>query len=161
MVGDGWVRKKSGCGLTNTYLKVLRLDKDLPLPVYATDGSAGIDLYASEYVKCYPESRVRVGTGIAVQIPEGYVGILKSRSGLAVEEWIDTKAGVIDSDYRGEILVCIHNSSDVIYDIERGDKITQMLLIECSQLPIVEVDSLDETVRGSGGFGSTDLKESI
>ena len=140
------------------WLKIKRLDKSLPLPKYESSGAAGIDLYSTEtfYID-YGYQRL-VNTGISVQIPDGYVGVIKSRSSLA-SKGVQVQAGVIDSDYRGEIKVLLNHTAlleDALW-IEKGQCMAQLLIIPCSHVAIEEVDKLKETVRGEKGFGSSGI----
>lgn len=139
-------------------LHIKRLDTDLPLPRYAHTGDAGLDLYSAEEVTLAPMERALVSTGIAVAIPEGYAGFLQPRSGLAVRKGLSlvNTPGLIDSHYRGEIKVIAINL-DSIADIEisRGDKLAQLVIQPVISADLVELDELDDTVRGEGGFGST------
>ena len=138
-------------------LKVKRLVPNAKLPMYATLYDAGMDLYSSKTIILSPGQRVIVPTGIAVGIPKGYVGLIWDKSGIAFSSGLKTLGGVIDSGYRGEIGVIIHNLSLDEYTIQEGKKIAQMLVQKIEQKEIIEVDSLDETDRGDGGFGSTGL----
>jgi dUTP pyrophosphatase len=138
-------------------LKVKRLVPNAKLPIYATLHDAGMDLYSSKTIILSPGQRVTVPTGVAVAIPKGYVGLIWDKSGIAFNGGLKTLGGVIDSGYRGEIGVIIQNLSLKEYTIQEGKKIAQMLVQKIEQKEIIEVDSLDETDRGSGGFGSTGL----
>ena len=102
-----------------------------------------------------PSQRRLVKTAISVAIPEGYVGLIWPRSGLAVKSGVDVFAGVIDSGYRGEVRVCLYNSSETQLDINKGDRIAQILFQEIPRTTIVEVDDLNDSKRGQGGFGSS------
>jgi len=136
----------------------------LPTRAYATD--AGLDLYADESVNIPAGYNGIVKTGISLAIPEGKVGLIWPRSGLAVRKQVAVMAGVIDSQYRGEIMVCLHNTKKPQRNIHvgklritKGDKIAQILIQDVCLCDIEEVDELDETDRGEKGFGSTDGKE--
>lgn len=124
-----------------------------PFKKHATD--AGFDVYADENVVVPVNSYAVVKTDLRVSIPEGFVGILKSRSGMACKYGIETGAGVIDSSYRGYIAVKLFNHSDKPYVVEKDDKISQLLIIPVCLTPFEEVDSFEETERGENGFGST------
>ena len=132
----------------------IRLDGEGALPEYATDGSAGADLRASEAVTLPPGGRAAVPTAIHVEIPPGHVGLVWPRSGLAVRHGVDTLAGVIDSDYRGEVKVVLVNHGDEPFAIAAGDRIAQLLV-----QPVVRArfmrGALAETARAAAGFGST------
>lgn len=133
-----------------------------PLPQYETENSAGVDLHANieEPVLLEPLQRRVVPTGIYVSIPNGYEGQVRPRSGLAAKKGITVlnAPGTIDADYRGEIGVILVNLSDTSFRINPGERIAQLVFAKCERAEFVEVDELDETVRGEGGFGSTGLK---
>lgn len=130
---------------------------DLPLPKQESMGAAGYDLRASNPVTIYPGQRIAIPCGFAIAIPDGMVGLIWPRSGLAVNRGIDTMAGVIDSDYRGELAAVLINHGDAPVQIARGDRIAQLLVTFCYQRHLTEVDDLDATERGAGGFGSSGL----
>jgi dUTP pyrophosphatase len=139
-------------------LEITRLDKELPLPVYAQPGDAGLDLLATESAVLSPGERRAVPTGIAVAIPEGYAGFVHARSGRALREGLAlaNAPGLIDSGYRGEIKVILVNlDAEAKIEIARGEKIAQLVIQPVEQAELVEVDELSESERGSGGFGST------
>lgn len=131
----------------------------LPLPVYATEGSAGCDLMAAvgTAVPLRPGERVLVPTGIGLAIPAGFEAQVRPRSGLAVRHGVTVlnSPGTIDADYRGEIFVPLINHGDELFVVRRGERIAQLVLARVEQARWQEVDSLDKTARGSGGFGST------
>lgn len=128
----------------------------LPLPSRATDGAAGHDLMAADGVTVYPGQRAMISTGFAWAIPDGYVGMVRPRSGLAVKHGIDVLAGVIDSDYRGEVKVVLINHGERAVGFQQGDRIAQMVIQPVVTLEACEADELADTERGAGGFGSTD-----
>lgn len=139
------------------WLEVKQVDDSLPIPAYQTEGSGGIDLYATEDKTVEVGEPQLVKTGVKMAVPIGYVGIIKSRSSLSLKG-IEVGAGVIDSDYRGEVKVLFHNLNtmdQLPYDIRRGDKIAQLVVLEQPKTVIVEVNELSETKRDDGGFGST------
>ncbi|WP_338241494.1 dUTP diphosphatase [Aurantiacibacter hainanensis] len=140
-------------------VKIKRLPhgEGLDLPAYATDGAAGMDVVAAEAIILGPGSRHAVATGFAVAIPPGYEIQVRPRSGLALKHGISVPntPGTIDSDYRGEVKVIMINHSANDFAIERGDRIAQLVLAPVTLAAWDEVDSLDETARGAGGFGST------
>lgn len=139
-------------------LKIKRLDTGLPLPSYAHPGDAGLDLYAAESRTLAPQERALVGTGIAVAIPDGYAGFVQPRSGLAITRGLSlvNSPGLIDAHYRGEIKVVLINLDPTTpIEIARGDKIAQLIVQRVENVTLLEVDQLDETRRGAGGFGST------
>jgi dUTP pyrophosphatase len=129
----------------------------LPLPAYATDGAAGMDVCAAEDVELAPGGRHAVATGFALAIPEGYEIQVRPRSGLAFKHGISVPnaPGTIDSDYRGELKVLLINHGQETFSIARGDRVGQLVLAPVTRAAFTEVDDLDETVRGAGGFGST------
>lgn len=139
-------------------LPIKRLDPTVELPSYAYDGDAGLDLRSNEDVTLAPFERRLVGTGIAVAIPEGYAGFVQPRSGLALREGLSmaNTPGLIDAHYRGELKVCAINldPSKSIH-IERGERIAQLVIQQVPVVSLLEVDELDETDRGTGGFGSS------
>lgn len=125
------------------------------LPEYKTPGSAGVDLKSTEEVTLYRGDSVLVGTGLYLSIPEGYEAQIRPRSGLAINHGITVlnSHGTIDSDYRGEIKIILHNTSIIPYTIEKGERIAQMVFNKVERVTFEEVDSLDDTERGDGGFG--------
>jgi dUTP pyrophosphatase len=125
------------------------------LPEYGTAGAAGADLRACEPVVIAPGARAAVPTGVRLAIPPGHVGLVWPRSGLAVRHGIDTLAGVIDSDYRGEVRVVLVNHGEEPFAIAAGDRVAQLLVQRVERARFEAVPSLDDTVRGGGGFGST------
>jgi len=140
-------------------IRVKRLNNGagLPLPVYASAGAAGMDICAAEAVKLKPGARFAVPTGFAVAIPHGYEIQVRPRSGLALKHGITclNTPGTIDCDYRGEVKVILANLGDEVFEIERGDRIAQLVVAPAPQALVTEVETLDETARGAGGFGST------
>lgn len=124
-------------------------------PEYATEGAAGADLRALADAVLEPGQRAAVPTGVRLQIPPGYVGLIWPRSGLAVRHGIDTLAGVIDSDYRGEVQVVLVNHGADTVRIAAGDRIAQILFQKVERASVVAVPGLDATARGAGGFGSS------
>ncbi len=144
--------------LTALRLPVRRLDPGLPLPSYARPGDAGLDLCARDDVTIEPGRRALVGTGVAVEIPSGWVGFVHPRSGLATRHGLTivNAPGTIDSGYRGEILVNLLNTDPgEAVRISRGDRIAQLLVQQVAQVEVVEADVLSESVRGDTGHGST------
>jgi dUTP pyrophosphatase len=125
------------------------------LPEYSTEGAAGADLRAREAVVLPPGARAAVATGLHVEIPAGHVGLVWPRSGLAVRNGIDTLAGVIDSDYRGEVRVVLVNHGEAEFRIEPGDRIGQLLVQKVERASFSRAPALAATSRGEGGFGST------
>ena len=139
-------------------LRVRRLDPGLPLPSYARPGDAGLDLFSAEDVSLKPGERAALATGLAVEIPAGHAGFVHARSGRALREGLAlvNAPGLIDSGYRGEIKVIVVNldGSDVVH-VQRGDKIAQLVIQPVATAELAEVDDLEATDRGAGGFGST------
>jgi dUTP pyrophosphatase len=136
-------------------LKIKKLDKTAKLPNYAHPGDAGLDLFSAENYILKPNERKAFKTGICMAIPKGYVGLVWDKSGLAAKHGIKTMAGVVDSGYRGEILVVLKNLGDELLIVEKNMKIAQMLIQPIESREVIEVKDLDETSRGVGGFGST------
>ena len=129
----------------------------LPLPAYASDGAAGMDVVAAETLTLRPGTRHAVATGFAMAIPRGYEVQVRPRSGLALKHGITclNTPGTIDSDYRGEVKVILANLGDAPFPIARGDRIAQLVPAPVLRAELAEVATLDETERGAGGFGST------
>ena len=125
------------------------------LPEYSSHGAAGADLYANETLTLAPGERAPVATGLRVEIPTGYAGLVWPRSGLAVRHGIDTLAGVIDSDYRGEVRVVLVNHGQQQFTIEPGDRIAQLVLQKVERAVFTAANELAGSVRGEGGFGSS------
>ena len=125
------------------------------LPEYSSLGAAGADLYANEAVTLGPGERHAVATGLRIEIPPGHAGLVWPRSGLAVRHGIDTLAGVIDSDYRGEVRVVLVNHGQQPFTIEPGDRIAQLVLQKIERAVFTSASELAGSVRGEGGFGST------
>lgn len=132
-------------------------------PTYGSVGAAGADLYAlptEQSIIIPPHGTAFIHTGIMAAIPEGYVGLIYARSGLACKRDLApaNKVGVIDSDYRGEIMVALHNHGEEPRTIESGERIAQLVMTPVIRVDFTEVDDLDDTTRGAGGFGSTGTK---
>lgn len=142
----------------NIKLQIKRLDPSVELPSYAYTGDAGLDLRSNEDVVLAPHERRLVGTGLAVAIPEGYAGFVQPRSGLALREGLSmaNTPGLVDSHYRGELKVCAINLDDERpIHITKGERIAQLVIQKVPLVELVEVDKLNETDRGAGGFGSS------
>ena len=141
----------------NIQLKRLPHGEGLPLPAYATDGAAGMDVVSAEDVTIPPGQRHAVATGISVAIPRGYEIQVRPRSGLAFKHGITVPntPGTIDSDYRGELKVLLINHGPADFPIKRGERIAQLVPAAVTLASFEEVDELDDTNRGAGGFGST------
>ncbi|MBU0470979.1 MAG: dUTP diphosphatase [Nanoarchaeota archaeon] len=138
-------------------LKIKKLHPEAKMPSYANPGDAGMDFYSNEDLILQPNERKLIPTGISMAIPKGYVGLIWDKSGLASKYGIKTMAGVIDSGYRGEIKILVHNLSADPFEIKRSTKIAQMLIQPIEQKELIEVDELEDTERGEKGFGSTGL----
>jgi len=138
-------------------LKVKKLFPEAKLPSRATPGDAGLDLYSVEGVAVQPGDRLVVRTGVALEIPYGYAGLVWDKSGLAAKKGLKTMGGVIDAGYRGEILVVIHNLGSEPHAIAIGDKVAQILIQKVELPEVEEATILSEAERGDAGFGSTGL----
>jgi dUTP pyrophosphatase len=138
-------------------LKRLPHGGGLPVPSYATQGAAGLDVVAAEDVTLAPGTRHAVATGFAIAIPEGYEVQVRPRSGLALKHGITclNTPGTIDSDYRGEVKAILANLGSEPFEVRRGERIAQLVPAPVQKARFAEVEQLDETVRGEGGFGST------
>jgi len=138
-------------------VKRLPGNDDLPLPAYATAGAAGMDVVSAEDVDLAPGARHAVATGLSMAIPEGFEIQVRPRSGLALKHGVTVPntPGTIDSDYRGELKVIMINLGAETFSIRRGDRVAQLVLAPVTRASWLAVDTLDETARGSGGFGST------
>ena len=143
-------------------INIKKLSEDAVIPTYATECSAGADLYAciNDVLKIMPGESKFINTGIAMEIPNGYAGFIYARSGLASKKGLApaNKVAVIDSDYRGEIIVVLHNHSNEERYIEPGERIAQLVIAPFLQGEFNEVLELSDTSRGNGGFGSTGSK---
>ena len=141
-------------------VNVKKLSENAKLPAYGSEYAAGADLYAAEPVCIAPGETAFVHTGIAVELPAGTVGLVYARSGLACKQDLApaNKVGVIDCDYRGEVLVALHNHGRETRSVERGDRIAQLVIAPYYTAQFAEAEELSETVRGAGGFGSTGSK---
>jgi dUTP pyrophosphatase len=139
-------------------VEVTRLDTDLPLPAYAHPGDAGADLLTTVDVTLAPGERALVPTGVAIALPEGYVALVHPRSGLAARHGLSivNSPGTIDAGYRGEIKVMLINHDRTLpIDLRRGDRIAQLVIQRFERARFIEVGELPDSVRGSGGYGST------
>ena len=141
-------------------VNVKKLSENAKLPAYGSEYAAGADLYAAEPVCIAPGETAFVHTGIAVELPAGTVGLVYARSGLACKQdrAPANKVGVIDCDYRGEVMVALHNHGRETRSVERGDRIAQLVIAPYYTAAFTEAEELSETVRGAGGFGSTGSK---
>ena len=136
-------------------IKVQRLNSEAIIPTKANLSDAGWDLYAAEDAIIDPSARELRSTGVAIAVPEGFVGLIWDRSSMAAKRGVHRFAGVIDSGYRGEIKVCLWNASDRYCVVNRGERIAQILFQQVPPFTLIEVFSLDDTDRGRGGFGSS------
>lgn len=139
-------------------IRCVQVHPDLPLPSYAHAGDAGADLVSAENVSLKPGQRAAVATGLSIALPFGYVGLVHPRSGLALKHGISmvNTPGTIDSGYRGEIkVILINHDLDSTFEINRGDRIAQLVIQKVEHATFKLVDSLEDTDRGNGGFGST------
>jgi dUTP pyrophosphatase len=136
-------------------IRIKKLHPDAIIPKYAYLGDAGMDLYINEPVELEPGERKSIPLGIAIEIPEGYVGLIWDKSGLSHKYGIKSFGGVIDSGYRGEIHAGVMNLSDKYFKFEKGHKIAQILIQKIEQVDFEEVSDLSDSSRGQGGLGST------
>lgn len=141
-------------------VKIKKLVEEAILPTYASAGAAGADLFSlpvGEGIDIPPHQTVFIHTGIAAAIPEGYVGLIYARSGMACKRDLApaNKVGVIDCDYRGEIMVALHNHSEALRHVDAGERIAQLVIAPVLQAAFEVTADLDDTARGAGGFGST------
>ncbi len=142
-------------------LKIKKLSDNAVIPTYGSEYAAGADLYSCEGELTFAPGETRlVHTGIAMQIPDGYVGLVYARSGIASKRGLApaNKVGVIDSDYRGELMVALHNHSNEVQSIASGERIAQIVIAPYLTANFIESEELDDTDRGIGGFGSTGTK---
>lgn len=143
-------------------VRIKKLRENAVVPTYGSEFAAGADLYAAidEAVTINPNETKLIPTGLAMEIPTGYAGLVYARSGLASKRGLApaNKVGVIDSDYRGEVMVALHNHGTKAQTIEMGERIAQMVIAPYVTANFILSDSLDDTVRGEGGFGSTGTK---
>lgn len=141
-------------------LKIKKISENAVTPTRGSKDAAGFDLYCAEssIVEILPGSTVKIHTGIQMEIPDGYVGLLFARSGIAIKKGLRpaNAVGVIDSDYRGEIIVALHNDSNTAQYVNPGDRVAQLVIVKYFAPSIKEViEDLSETERGEGGFGSS------
>ena len=140
-------------------IRVKKLKENAILPTYGSAEAAGADLYAClpEAVTIAPGQTVMIPTGLSMELPRGFAGLIYARSGLAVKRGLApaNKVGVVDSDYRGEFLVALHNHGQQPQTVEHGERIAQLVITPVFTPGFTEVDSLSDTARGEGGFGST------
>ena len=141
-------------------VRVKKLRENAVLPSYGSDYAAGADLYACNAVTVEPGATEFVQTGLALEVPAGYAGLVYARSGLACKKGLApaNKVGVIDADYRGEIMVALYNHSSQAVEIEPGERVAQLVITPYLTAVFEETEELTDTVRGEGGFGSTGRK---
>lgn len=143
-------------------INIKKINDKATIPSYGTEYSAGCDLYAclDDAVTINPGETYLVKTGLAMEIPEGFAGLIYARSGLATKKGLApaNKVGVVDADYRGELMVALHNHSTSAAIVENGERIAQLVITPFLTANFIEQDELSETVRGAGGFGSTGRK---
>ena len=148
--------------MTKFDVNIKKLNDKAVIPTYGTEYAAGADLYAcmDEAVTINPGETAFIKTGLAMEVPVGYAGLIYARSGLACKKGLApaNKVGVIDSDYRGEIMVALHNHSNEAVLVESGERIAQLVITPYIVAAFNQVDELEDTVRGEGGFGSTGRK---
>lgn len=140
---------------SNQHLRFKQLDPRAILPTRGSQHSAGLDFYSIEDLNIAPLSRVRARTGLSVAIPEGFYGRVAPRSGLAANQGLDVLSGVIDADYRGEVICLLYNTGDQAIVLPAGSKICQMIIEQIITPTPAWEENLEETARGAGGFGST------
>ena len=142
-------------------VRIKKLNENATVPTYGTEYSAGADLYnLNEAVTVPAHKTVLIHTGISAEIPEGYAGLIYARSGLASKRGLApaNKVGVVDADYRGEIMVALHNHSDIDATVDAGERVAQLVVTPFLKVEYQLADELSDTVRGAGGFGSTGTK---
>ena len=148
--------------MTKFNVNIKKLNENAVIPTYGTEYAAGADLYAcmDESVTINPGETCFIKTGLAMEVPVGYAGLIYARSGLACKKGLApaNKVGVIDSDYRGEIMVALHNHSNEPVAVDSGERIAQLVITPYIVAAFNQVDELEDTVRGEGGFGSTGRK---
>ena len=138
-------------------INIKKLEPDAIIPTKGSDAAAGVDLYAPRALAIHPGSNGTINTGLAIEIPDGYFGAIFARSGMATRKGLRPAncVGVIDSDYRGEIIVVLHNDTDIIRPVQEGDRIAQLVILPYEKIEFSEVEELTDTERADGGFGST------
>ena len=138
-------------------INIKKLEPEAIIPTKGSDAAAGVDLYAPRALVIHPGSNEVINTGLAIEIPNGYFGAIFARSGMATRKGLRPAncVGVIDSDYRGEIIVVLHNDTDIIRPVQEGDRIAQLVILPYEKIEFSEVEKLTDTERADGGFGST------
>lgn len=154
--------KRKEYAMQNANVPIKKLDPEATLPTYGSEYAAGADLYActTETITFEPGETKLIKTGLAMEIPAGYAGLIYARSGLATKKGLApaNKVGVIDADYRGEVMVALHNHNTIPVSIEPKERIAQLVITPYLTAHFEETDQLSDTVRGVGGFGSTGSK---
>ena len=143
----------------NVIVKILRDSPEIPLPEYATPQSAGMDLRANEGLVLNPGETAGVGTGLRIELPEGFEAQIRPRSGLALKHAVTllNTPGTIDAGYRGEVCVILFNAGENVFPVQRGDRIAQMVIAALPDVVLTPAVELNETDRNAGGFGSTGI----
>lgn len=136
-------------------IKIKRIDKEVELPKHSRSGDAAIDIRSAESLILKPDERRAIKSGIAIELPEGYAGFVWDRSGIAALHGIHTMAGVLDSNYRGELVIVLKNLSNQDFEIKKNDRIAQLAIQKVETVEVEEADELSETNRGEGKFGSS------
>jgi dUTP pyrophosphatase len=136
-------------------LNFKKLHPDAKVPMYAHSHDAGFDMYATEDVHFEAGAKMRVPTGIALEIPDGYVGLVWDKSSISFNHGLKTMGGVIDAGYRGEIIIGLYNFSVTPYTIKKGEKVAQILIQKIEHVTFLEAEELSDTTRGESGWGST------
>lgn len=148
--------------ITSEVLQIKKINELAKIPTYGTEFAAGADLYAAtnEVITIQPGETKLIPTGLSMAIPTGFVGLIFARSGISIKRGLApaNKVGVIDSDYRGEVMVALYNQSNIEQTIEQHERIAQFILMPYTKADFKETDNLDDTDRGIGGFGSTGTK---
>ena len=143
-------------------VKIVKLQQNAHIPTYGSADAAGADLYAciDEAVTIQPSQTVLIPTGLSMEIEQGFAGFIYARSGLATKRGLApaNKVGVIDSDYRGQVMVSLHNHTDRLQTVEPGERVAQIVFAPVYRAQFCETDTLQDTERGTGGFGSTGMK---
>jgi len=139
-------------------IKIKKLRPEAILPKYAHPGDAGMDFFSCEDAVLKPGERKLIPTGVAIELPEGYVSLIWPKSGLSLKKGLDVLGGVIEHTYRGEYGVILLNTSDEDYEVKKGEKIAQLLIQPIVSVDVEEAEELSDSVRGGGGFGSTGVQ---
>jgi dUTP pyrophosphatase len=155
MANPEWENYQSAITQSVAIIGFKKLTSTATIPDKAHDDDLGFDLYTSEPVTMLPHSITKIPTGIAVQFPKGVGGIFKERSGLSLKTGLEIRAGVIDPQYTGELIVIMYNPTDTHHSFPIGAKIAQMVLVQSIPVAIAEIDSLHDTIRAGKGFGSS------